>query len=246
MMQFPTLLRAPGRRGVLRLCAALSLALAAGCSDGGDAFAPDPRPTPPPVFATAFDDPFDDASTRWALDTHPLGRGWVRAENVALGGGAASLALSAGAPDGAEIRSTEKFGYGSYTARMRTPLAPGTLSAFFLYEGGSDVADEIDIEIYNDGSRRVLFTTWVAGRQTNTVTQVLPFDPADGFHDYRIDRSRREVRFTVDGVEMQRWRRGVPQNAMYVMANAWWPVWLEGPALETPVAVQIDRITAGL
>lgn len=243
-MQSPTSSRT--RHGLLRLCAALSLTLAAGCADG--ALALDRRAMPePPHFITTFDEDFDDpASGRWALDTHPLGRGWVRAENTAVGGGAAALTLPAGAVDGGEIRSMTKFGFGSYTARMRTPLVPGTLSAFFLYEGGSDVADELDIEIHNDGSRRVIFTTWVAGRMTNSATHVLPFDPAADFHDYRIDWSRREVRFVVDGVEMQRWHEGVPRNPMYVMANAWWPTWIEGPELTEARTLLVDRIRAGI
>lgn len=245
-MQSPTSPRASTRRGLLRRCAALSLALAAGCADG--VLAADGRAMPePPLFASTLDDGFDDATAgRWALDTHPLGRGWVRAENTAVGGGAAALTFPVGATDGGEIRSTEKFGYGSYVARMKTPLVRGTLSAFFLYEGGSDIADELDIEVYNDGSRRVIFTTWVAGRMTNSATHILPFDPAADFHDYRIDWSRREVRFVVDGVEMQRWRKGIPRNPMHIMVNAWWPTWLSGPELSEPRMLLVDRIRAGV
>jgi len=47
---------------------------------------------------------------------HALGRGSVRADHVALGEGAASLTLPAGSFDGAEIRSVERFGYGTYSA----------------------------------------------------------------------------------------------------------------------------------
>ena len=103
----------------------------------------------------------------WELATHALGRGFVRGGNVALGAGTAALTLAAGSFDGAEIRGTERVGFGTYGARMRTPRVPGSLSAFFLYEGGSDIADELDIEIFNDDSRRVMFTTWVAGKSTH-------------------------------------------------------------------------------
>lgn len=244
-MQSSTPPRAVTRRGLLRLCAAFSLLLAVGCSD--DVLALERRAIPEfPSLTTTLDDGFDDAdSGRWALDTHPLGRGWVRAANTAVGGGVAALTFPVGAVDGGEIRSTEKFGFGSYVARMKTPLVPGTLSAFFLYEGGSDIADELDIEIYNDGSRRIIFTTWVAGQMTNSATHVLPFDPAADFHDYRIEWSRRQVRFLVDGVEMRRWRKGVPQNSMYVMANAWWPTWLTGPLPSEPRMLLVDHIRAG-
>jgi beta-glucanase (GH16 family) len=218
------------------------IALAA-CADA--ALAPDPT-TAHPSSAVAFADGFDALDpARWTFGSHPLGRGSVLAGNAALGGGAATLHLAAGAFDGAELRSVEKHRFGAYTARMKTPRAPGTVSAFFLYEGGSDIADELDVELFNDGSRRIMFTTWVAGKETNNVILPLPFDPADAFHDYRIEWSRREVRFLVDGVLMQSWRRGIPQNPMYLMANTWWPVWLTGPLLDTPAPLVIDEIRAG-
>lgn len=193
-------------------------------------------------------DGFDDAfgvwgEDRWRRESHALGRGWVRAENVARGG-EVSLVLPAGGRDGAELRSAERFGFGAYTARMRTALAPGSISAFFLYQGGSDEADELDVEIPNDGGRTVMFTTWVGGVQTHTVTLPLPFDPAAGDHEYRIDWRAGEVRFSVDGAMMQRWSDGVPHQPMYVMANAWWPNWMEGRLLGEARAVLIRRIRA--
>ena len=63
-------------------------------------------------------------------------------------------------------------------------------------------------------------TTWVAGKQTTHVELTLSFDPAAGFHDYRIEWSRRRVRFLVDGMLVQEWTAGVPRDAMYVMSNA--------------------------
>lgn len=182
------------------------------------------------------------APGEWEPATHALGRGLVRAENVVLYEGAAALTLSVGSFDGAEIRSVDRVGYGVYAARMKTPRAPGTLSAFFLYEGGSDIADELDIEIFNDGSRRVLFTTWVAGETTHTTTLTLPFDPAAGFHEYGIVWSAREVSFVVDGAVMQRWNTGIPRNPMFVMANVWWPTWISGSLLHEPRSLLIDWI----
>jgi endo-1,3-1,4-beta-glycanase ExoK len=178
-------------------------------------------------------------------DMHPLGRGLVHAENVALGGGVAALALAAGAYDGAEVLTAARYGTGAYEARMRTPQAPGSVSAFFLYQGVAGGNDEIDIEIFNDGTRRIMFTTWVAGRETNNVIRTLPFDPAAALHDYRIEWSARSVRFVVDGVAMQEFRRGIPKSAMFVMANTWWPTWLTGPLLDAPQTFVIDRIRFG-
>lgn len=194
-----------------------------------------------------FDDDFHAwDESRWRMDTHALGSGTVRAENVRVGDGEVSLLLAAGARDGAELRSAERFGFGVHAARMRTPLAPGSISAFFLYQGGSDEADELDIEIPNDGGRTVMFTTWVGGVQTNTATLPLPFDPATDEHEYAIEWRPGQVRFWVDGELMQRWTDGVPDQPMYVMANVWWPKWMSGPVLDQPRALRIRRIRAEL
>ena len=239
-------IRAAGLR-TTRAAAAAVLALAAACSDmPTDPSSDAGLARSPGSASTAFSEEFDGtAFAGWQMDTHPLGRGSVRVENVRLGGGLAALSLSAGAYDGAEVYTAGRHGTGAYTARMRTPDAPGSISAFFLYQGVAGGNDEIDIEIFNDGTRRIMFTTWVAGNETNNVVRTLPFDPAAGLHDYRIEWSAKAVRFRVDGVLMQEFRRGIPRNAMYLMANTWWPTWLTGPLLAEPRTFQIDRITAG-
>ena len=234
-------------RRTLRAAAVAGLALAAACSDMTTDPALDAEQARAPGAATQAVEEFDGPTfPGWTPDTHPLGRGQVRAQNVALGGGRAALSLAPGAYDGAEILTTTRYGTGVYTARMRTPHAPGSLSAFFLYQGGATGADEIDIEIFNDGSRRIMFTTFVGGRQTNNATLSLPFDPTAADHDYRIEWTARRVRFLVDGVVMQEFRKSIPsRNPMYVMANTWWPTWLSGPVLSAPAVFDIDRITLG-
>ena len=178
----------------------------------------------------------------WVVGDHPLGRGEFKPENVSHDGSTLLLALPAWSYDGAEIRSASRVQFRDIEVRLKTPDAPGSISAFFLYELDRRRNDEIDIEILNDGSRRILFTTWVAGKQTNHVEHPLSFDPAAGFHDYRIEWSRDRVRFLVDDVPMQEWTAGIPRDAMYVMSNAWWPNWLDGATLGTPRLHEIDRI----
>jgi hypothetical protein len=178
----------------------------------------------------------------WVPGDHPLGKGWFDPDNVSHGSSALLLTLPAGTYDGAEIRSASRVQFRNVEVRLRTPDAPGSISAFFLYEFVRRRNDEIDIEILNDGSREILFTTWVAGKQTNHVRRTLLFDPTVEFHDYRIEWSRGRVRFLVDGVLMQEWTEGIPRDAMYVMSNAWWPTWLNGPELKDPGRHEIDRI----
>lgn len=222
-----------------------AVALLAACSDADRSgpLAPDPDPRRA-VSLVAFADEFDawDA-TRWSAEEHPLGRGTFRAANVVVQGGRAELVMPAGAYDGGEIRSADRFRYGSFRARMRTPAAPGSISAFFLYQG-LEASDEIDIEIFNDGSRRIMFTYWIAGRQVQSVTRTLPFDPSAADHDYRIDWSSNTLRFSVDGVVMQQWKGKMPRGELFLMSNSWWPVWLSGPHPAADARLSVDRIEA--
>lgn len=83
---------------------------------------------------------------------------------------------------------------------------------FFLYLP-PDHEREIDVEIYNDSSRRIMFTTYSGGRQTHTATKRLPFDPTAGYHTYAFRYDEDLARFTVDGNTMQTWKTGVPRGA---------------------------------
>lgn len=221
--------------------------LSAGCSDTmRDPIEPDPLSLARNArgAAVGFSDGFDTFDYgRWSKEAHPLGRGAFLIENVTATSGTVSLILPATTYDGGEIRSVDLFRYGTYAVRLRTPIAPGSITAFFLYEGKYR-SDEIDIEIFNDGSRLALLTTWVRGQITNHASVTLPFDPTSGFNDYTIEWTSSSVRFYQNGVPLREFRSKVPRNAMHVMANAWWPVWLSGDPPASDAAAVIDRIDA--
>ena len=197
-------------------------------------------PPPPPAPIVDELEPWD--TTRWGAESHYLGKGWLDAGNVSQGPIGLLLTLPAGAYDGAEIISAQRHLYRAIEARMKTPTAPGSISALFFYEGVRKRNDEIDIEVFNDGSRTVMFTTWVQWKQTNHVRMTLPFDPSAGFHDYRIEWESDRVGFRVDGALMAEFTSGVPRDDMYIMSNAWWPTWMSGPTLAVPASLEIDRI----
>jgi beta-glucanase (GH16 family) len=125
---------------------------------------------------------------------------------------------------------------------MKVPDAPGSISAFFLYSDVSGGNDEIDIEIYNDGSRQALLTAWVAGRMERNTTVILPFDPAAGYHDYTIRWSARDLVLLADGARLARWTSGFPRQPMRVMANVWWPTWLSCVPVPAGRELSIERI----
>lgn len=192
--------------------------------------------------APAFRDGFTTLdATRWAPGEHQLGRSTLTAANVAVTDGALELALPAGTTDGGEIHSTETYTSGVARARMQVADAPSSITGFFLY-AAPDYASEIDIEVFNDPSGTVMFSTYAGGRQTHTETQALGFDPTAALHDYEIAWGNGRVTFTVDGVVLRTWTTGVTKLPMNLFANAWFPAWLDGLAPAGRRATVIDEI----
>lgn len=173
-------------------------------------------------------DDFDSLNEdRWSVTSKRLGRGRLKTGNVAAEDGKLRIRLPAGTLQGGEIESADSYGYGSYAARIKAARAPSSLTGFFLY-APPDFHTEIDVEIFNDRSGRVMFTTYADGKQTNTVEKNLPFDPTAGFHEYRMDLYPTGAEFSVDGRLLHTFRDGIPGDSMKLMVNAWYPTWLPG------------------
>ncbi len=192
--------------------------------------------------ALDFTDDFNSFDTnRWSKGDHNLGRSYLDPKNVSVSSGNLAIKLPARTLNGGEIMSKDLYGEGSYSARMKLPNAPSSITGFFLYQA-PDYASEIDIEIYNDTSRKVMFSTYSGGSQTHTETMALPFDPTTGFHEYRFDYASGSINFYADGKLMKTWEDGLPSNSMKLYVNAWFPTWLAGKKPTKDKYVLVDRI----
>jgi endo-1,3-1,4-beta-glycanase ExoK len=191
---------------------------------------------------TSFD------AARWSKGEHVLGRSYLDPANVSVDGRNLRITLPARSLEGGEVLTNDLLGYGSYSARMRLPNAPSSITGFFLYKA-PDYESEIDIEIFNDSTRRIMFTTYAGGGQTHTITRTLPFDPTTGFHEYGFDylqdpiSGRASVAFYADGREMMAWNTGVPRTSMHLMLNSWFPSWLDGRRPKKNAYTLVDRIS---
>jgi beta-glucanase (GH16 family) len=195
--------------------------------------------------AARITDLHDDFATfdarQWTKSSRPFGHGAIDPANVAVANDLLTVKLPAGRLDGGEIRSTSLYRYGSYRVRMKVANAPSSLTAFFLYKK-PDYAQELDIEIFNDSTRRVWFSTYSGGTQTHTIEAQLPFDATADYHDYAIEYDPGLVRFLVDDKELQRWTTGVTRSTMYLYVNAWFPSWLAGARPDTDRFTTVDWI----
>jgi beta-glucanase (GH16 family) len=215
----------------LPLVLLVAVALAAGLALGAAA-----------AKSKGFRDDFITFDTsRWVLSSRPFGHGAVDPANVSVAGGQLGIQLPASRLDGGEARTRALYGFGTYRARIRLADAPSSLTAFFLYRA-PDYQQEIDIELYNDSSRRIMLSTYSGGAQTNTRTLLLPFDATADYHEYEIDYRSGYVQFLVDGTALQTWTTGVPRSTMNVFVNAWFPSWLAGQAPATNRFTYVDWI----
>ncbi|RJN32398.1 glycoside hydrolase family 16 protein [Nesterenkonia natronophila] len=176
----------------------------------------------------------------WTKSSHRLGRSLLEPSNVDTTGDALRLRLPRGSTNGAEIRSTESHGYARFEARLRVPDAPSSITGFFLYEP-PDEAHEVDIEIFNDRSGKVMFTYYLAGKQV-TRTHELPFDPTAGFHDYRFDYRADSVEFFADGELLETLHDEMPAGPLRLHLNAWFPTWHQGRVETEDHFVLVDHI----
>jgi beta-glucanase (GH16 family) len=193
--------------------------------------------------ATGFTDDFTTLDpARWVVGDHALGRGRLDPANVSVAGGQLALGLPAGRLDGAEVHTAATFATGTFRARIRVANAPSSLTGFFLY-APPDFASEVDVEILDDPSGTVMFTTYAGGAQTHTETRSLGFDPTAAFHDYEIALDHRSVTFRVDGAALRTWTSGVPRTAMPLFLNAWYPAWLAGTPAAGGAATLVDSVS---
>lgn len=179
----------------------------------------------------------------WEIGDHPLGRGALRAGNVGLGEDGLRLALPAGSLDGGEVNTRSLQGPGTYRVRMKVPDVPGSVTGFFLYRP-PDYESEVDMEVYNDPSGRMLVTTYSGGdpEPTNSERVDLPFDPTRGFYDYSFDYGPDGVRFYADGELVEEFSEGLPERPMRLYVNAWYPDWVAGGPPESDGHVQVDLV----
>ncbi len=177
----------------------------------------------------------------WEATSRKLGRGRLVPENVSVEDGRLRITLPRGTLDGGEIESKERHGPGFYAARLKAPDAPSSITGFFLYNP-PDFESEVDVEIFNDPSGKILFTTYAGGQQTHTETMELPFDPTEDFHDYAFFYDERLITFYVDGEPMKKYEGGLPQRRMKLYVNSWFPAWLDGEKPDSDRHAYVDWI----
>lgn len=164
----------------------------------------------------------------WTASDKTLGRTWLNPNNIAVRDGFLQITMPADRLEGGELVGRQAVTYGSYEIQMKLPLAPSSITGFFLY-APPDYFYEIDIEIFNSKAGELLLTTYADGAVQNEYIGKLGFDPTADFHQYRFDYSIDGVAFYVDNKLIKEWQEGIPHGQpMQLMVNSWYPNWQAG------------------
>jgi len=184
-----------------------------------------------------FIDEFNSFNTiRWVKQNHTTpGFGSFLPENITTTGGSLLIKYPKNTKNGGEIytKNPYKYKYGTFKAKIKCPQLPGTITTLFTYQG-PDYGDEIDIEIWNNGSKKVEFTIYKYEISSvthnfvyNNPNTILSFDPSNGYHEYRIDFYPDKISWWIDGVQKDYTTNQsyFPTHTMDIRVNGWWPNW---------------------
>lgn len=181
-------------------------------------------------------------ATIWSVSDKALGRSRLNPLNIALSDGLLAIRMPANTLEGGEIVNQQTASYGRYETRMKLPVAPSSITGFFLY-APPDYFYEIDIEIHNTKEGKLLLTTYANGAVQNEYVGTLGFDPTADFHTYRFDYLPDQVAFYVDNQLILKWQDGFPKDQpMQLMVNSWYPNWLAGTPPTTDQVLLVDWI----
>ena len=213
-----------------------------------------------PLIALADGASFHDGFERLDNDRWYLSDGWSngahqncewRAGNAVAGDGTLRLVYGPNAADAntdrafacAEVQTKERFGFGTYEARLRAVGRSGYNSAFFSYIGPTDGVphDEIDFEVLGRDAARVQLNRYVDGKGGHEQMVPVPGGADAEFHDYAYVWEPGRLRWYVDGTLVGEATDAatIPASPMKIFASLWAgetsPDWLgrfDGPLVE--------------
>lgn len=194
-----------------------------------------------PTFADTFSDGALDQS-KWFIDTGPapgniagVNQGTLRAEHVDLSTGMLRLKLTQtvsgtlATSTGAEIRSKQLFGHGTYiwvaraASTSATPRGAGSAvsgTVFDVFNFINDSETEIDFEYQGQSPATLEMTNYsMVSHSQSTSTPVPGADSS--FHEYKFVWSEKKIDFLVDGTLVSTHTEHIPSAPAAVLINLW-------------------------
>ncbi|NJS39375.1 MAG: family 16 glycosylhydrolase [Rhodobacteraceae bacterium] len=123
-----------------------------------------------------------------------------------------------------EIQTNQRFGYGTYEARIKTDDGSGLNAAFFTYIGPvhGERHDEIDFEILTANVNEVTVNTYVDGQPQHGAVQPMPRAANAAFHVYSFVWEPGRLRWFVDGKLIHAVEHAVlPERPQKIYLSLW-------------------------
>ncbi|MER8980153.1 family 16 glycosylhydrolase [Mesorhizobium sp. M0870] len=150
-----------------------------------------------------------------------------------------------------EIQTKQRFGYGTYEARLKTDTGSGLNAAFFTYIGPSDKQpwDEIDFEVLTNDTSKVQVNAYIAGKGKNEKLVDVPGGTENAFNDYAFVWQKDSLRWYVNGqlVNTIADPAKLPSHAQKIFFSFWGSDTMKGwmGAFADPgrkLSLQIERV----
>jgi len=150
-----------------------------------------------------------------------------------------------------EIQTKQRFGYGTYEARIKTDTGSGLNAAFFSYIGPSDKQpwDEIDFEVLTKDTSKVQVNAYIAGKGNNEKLVDVAGGTDKAFNDYAFVWQKDSLRWYVNGqlVNTITDPAKLPTHAQKIFFSLWGSDKMTGwmGAFADPgrkLTLQIDRV----
>jgi len=198
-----------------------------------------------PDVTPTFSDNFSGGTldrTKWFVDTgrapgniEGVNQGTLSADHVDLSTGMLRLTLTQSVSGklarsvGAEIRSKQLFGYGTYVWMARAassaaaPRAPGSAASgsvtdFFNFINDSE--SEIDFEYQGQSPSTLEMTNYSTVAKSQSTSSPVPGADQD-FHEYKFVWSADRIEFFVDGKLVSTHTEHIPSAPAAAMINLW-------------------------
>jgi len=137
---------------------------------------------------------------------------------------------------GAELYSIDEVTYGKWEFRMMAAKASGTLSTFFLYKEGSQIAgslwEEVDVEIKGKDNADYFQSNIISGLNGGSMSEQMhgPYGFGDGFHTFVVEWTPGKVVWKIDGDVVRTTSGGQADDLVSAMGTRFnlWSAYSEG------------------
>ncbi len=195
------------------------------------------------LFSDTFNGPLSPGNwdyNHWQPDNNPsyYGRTQQRQNLPEAGNGVLRLKLDTYNPSdpnhvsflGSEAITKQKFGLGgdkgvAFEVKAKFVDVPkGVVGGFFTYAGTAQNHDEIDFEALSNDPTQIQTNVYAAEPLGAGHVKFVPVSGTlSDYHTYRIEWTKNEVRWLVDGEEVRVEKAHVPKRDMALHLNIWAP-----------------------